>query len=89
MTKIGPPWWSKVWIVAGGPSAKSFDLSRAYGDVVLGVNDGALRRYRETGYVYGARANDKFTVAFATCDPDWIKEHRTYLSFLRGGTVTG
>ncbi len=72
--RIGPPWWSKVWIVAGGPSARNFDLSRAYGDVVLGVNDAALN----------ARFWSHPGSAFATCDPDWIKKHRTLLKLFGG-----
>jgi len=78
---VRPPHWSEVWILGGGPSAKDFDLSRAYGHTVLAVNDGALRHYKETEYVCG---REKFTAAFCSIDPYWIREHMTFLAWFRG-----
>lgn len=73
---IGPPQWDEVWIIAGGPSAKDFDLSRSDGHMLVAVNDGAHTEFKNAG--------PHFAVSFCSIDPDWILRHRTYLSLFPG-----
>jgi hypothetical protein len=61
-----PPYWTEVWIIAGGPSARNFDMSRLDGQTILVVNDAC---FLPTPAV----------TAFFSLDKDWIRGHRDFL----------
>lgn len=69
-----PPAWRRAWIVAGGPSARKFDLGRLRGETVLAVNDALdlllARRLPPT--------------AVASLDNNWIRRRRADLERFEG-----
>lgn len=73
-SRISAPWWEEVWIVAGGRSARRFDLDRLSGKTVLAVNDavdilpGAIRP----------------AAAVFSLDNRWIRRRRDFLSRFPG-----
>jgi hypothetical protein len=68
-----PPYWDEVVIVAGGPSARSFDFSTVRGKALLAVNDSIL-----------LLDHLKTAVAVFSLDHRWIRRHRDFLSRFEG-----
>lgn len=67
------PGWSEVWIVAGGPSAKAFDLQSLAGKQVLAVNDPIFWP-----------ALMKRSTAVLSLDNNWVRQHRYFLEVFEG-----
>jgi len=66
------PWSANVWVVAGGPSARSFDVTRMAKDNIILVND-AYKLLTE-------HQLNTWRVALCSVDPDWIQGHRRMLA---------
>lgn len=66
------PSLSEIWILAGGPSARAFDLSRVSDQFVLAVNDAFS--------LAPAIAPPCAAVAVCSVDPHWIRRHRDFLT---------
>jgi hypothetical protein len=66
---VQPPWWSEVWIVARGPSARTFDFDRLAGKTVISVN-GAYRRH-----ISILQARRLASVTQFSGDPNWLRDH--------------
>ena len=71
---VGPPWWNEVWIVACGPSGKSFNLARANGKTVVPINSAVHREYPESA------GHHWFQLAIFSADPDWVRGNRYLLA---------
>lgn len=69
---VSPPYWDEVVIVAGGPTAHSFDFSAVRGRV-LAVNDAIL-----------LLDHLKTAVAVFSLDHRWIRRHRDFLCRFEG-----
>lgn len=70
---VSAPWWDRVWIVAGGPSARGFDFSRLRGETVLAVND-AVDHFLPPGV----------PAAVFSLDNNWIRRRRVFLAGFPG-----
>jgi hypothetical protein len=66
--------WDKVWIVAGGRSALSFDLELLRGKRVLAVNDA----------IFLLCALPPLAVAVFSADHRWVDRHRLFLEGYTG-----
>lgn len=69
---VTSPWWSEVWIVAGGPSARAFDLDRLAGKKVVAVND-AVGLFPMATFLAG-------NVSIFSADKDWVTRNRCLLA---------
>lgn len=67
---VSAPWWSEVWIVGGGHSARGFDLASLRGKTVLAINESVKR----LGFV-GVAA------AFFSLDNNWIRANYDFLEY--------
>lgn len=62
------------WIVAGGPSARSFDHRQLAGQCIIAVNDG----------VFVAGPAKPETVVMFSADSQWVSHHRSLLANAAG-----
>ena len=72
---VSPPWWPEVWIVAGGPSARRFDLGRLNGKRVICVNESIFS-------LLGTTPAD--APAVFSLDHRWVLCRRDFLASHRG-----
>ncbi len=70
---VSTPWWSEVWIVACGPSARLFDLDRLKGKTVLAINSAY--------YLFSLLQLRMADVTTFSADPDWTRDHRDLLRY--------
>jgi hypothetical protein len=72
---VSPPWWNEAWIVACGPSARSFDFDRLRGKTVLAVNEAAL---------FLTSFSSRLATAVFSIDHRWIGRRRLFLEEFAG-----
>lgn len=75
-TTVQPPRWSSVYIIAGGPSARRFDLSSLGGKRVLAVNDGL--------WLAATVAHILAGLAVFSLDHRWVRRYKTFLGGFTG-----